>query len=497
MAPIPGPHELRTRHRQSQHRRNWAWDGFNDAASSPSATKAGGLGSGAPEHRVPSPAVVSPGMVTPASGGPSSHRRLSSLPSPGGRSDEAGRERVEDGEDTSEQNHHQQQQKGGKDKERAARDASPSPSPLPSPSPSLSPLGVARHRRSFYKRTVVASKPGSLQTPMIQRGRTSPDFYRRSLSFSTGAAEPRMRVAGNAEEDEEQEQQQRRAKEEEAEKSEEWKNNNGYFSFDPNYGGSNRIVIVSQVHINTMLRQGPPSGRASTDHLHRHQHRQHHHSGKENGNDNHRGSVGSVSPVVALDQEAFESGGISKSRDRLRRQLRLLFIYPAVYVCVWVIPFTADMLSFSSSRIGQDREPYWMLVCTLLSLSLQGFCDSLVFCTRERPWRHMRGGFWESFGLDLLKGWKFSLRKDSGRTREEMFNDSAHARNRREDELERENEFRGSPGGRMPPTAGGANWWDVEEGGSAGISGHGHKQQESGEGVPTGSAMEEGRTAGG
>lgn len=166
------------------------------------------------------------------------------------------------------------------------------------------------------------------------------------------------------------------------------------------------------------------------------------------------------SPVIALDQATFESGGISRSRERLRRQLRYLFVYPAVYACIWIFPFVNDLSIFDQSL--QKHPPYWLGLCSLVSLSVQGLADSLVFCAREKPWRHLRGGFWESFGVDFFKDWKFTLRKDSGRTREEMFNDSQRARSRREEELELENEFRGSPGGKRPATAGGRNWWDNE-----------------------------------
>lgn len=166
------------------------------------------------------------------------------------------------------------------------------------------------------------------------------------------------------------------------------------------------------------------------------------------------------SPILALDQAAFESGGISRSRERLRRQLRYLFVYPAVYLCIWIFPFANDLSVFDGSI--QKRPPYWLALCSLISLSIQGLADSFVFYAREKPWRHLRGGFWESLGLDCVRNLKFSLRKDSGRTREEMFNDSQRARSRREEELELENELRGSPEVRRPPTAGDKNWWDAD-----------------------------------
>lgn len=214
-----------------------------------------------------------------------------------------------------------------------------------------------------------------------------------------------------------------------------------YFTSSANAGLGRAHTTGSQVHIKKVLQEGPVRI-LDTD------------SGKS-------------SPPVALDQATFESGGILQSRERLRRQLRYLFVYPAVYACVWIFPFVNDLGIFSPSSSLQEHEnpPYWLALCSLVSLSIQGLADSLVFCAREKPWRHLRrGGFWQSLGLDFFNGWAFTLRKDSGRTREEMFNDSQRARSRREEELELENKVRDSSGGRgrPQPTAGSRNWWDAD-----------------------------------
>lgn len=165
-------------------------------------------------------------------------------------------------------------------------------------------------------------------------------------------------------------------------------------------------------------------------------------------------------PIVALDQATFESGGITRSRQRLRRQLRSLFVYPAVYTCIWLFPFVNDLAIFN--RSVQKHAPPWLALCSLVSLSIQGLANSVLFCAREKPWRQLRGGFWESLGLDFLKGWSCSLRKDSGRTREEMFNDGQQARSRRDEELELEQEILRGPEVRRPVRAGSKNWWDAD-----------------------------------
>ncbi|KAK2614250.1 hypothetical protein N8I77_001096 [Diaporthe amygdali] len=189
----------------------------------------------------------------------------------------------------------------------------------------------------------------------------------------------------------------------------------------------------SQMHIYTILQQGP----------------------------SHEGHLNPTpSTSVSLDYETLESDGISRDRDRIRRQLRLLFVYPAVYACVWVFPFIIDVVGHDKDH---NRSPYWILVASLVSMCVQGLADAIVFCVREKPWRHMNGGFWENLGMQFINGLKFESRNDIGRTREEMFHDSSRARLRREEEeRERERTSRVSPSGTSFLASVSRNWWDIE-----------------------------------
>lgn len=298
-------------------------------------------------------------------------------------------------------------------------------------SPDDSGSSLKHNKLALFKRSKVpnvnpADTPQSNSSTPVQRGRSSPDFYRRAVSGKDPDKAEGKGVCNGS-----------------------WLNSSSIPRLHGPDGPiaatalipSSHLFTGSQVHIVSMLRQGPSRLPGSMSI----------HSGDE-------------SPVLALDQATFESGGISRTRDRIRRQLRLLFIYPAVYACVWIFPFAADVTKFKAPVDQPD--PLWMLVLSLVSLTVQGLCDTTVFCSRERPWKHMRAGFWKSFALDFLKGWKFSGRKDSGRTREEMFNEGARARSRRDEEMDREMEFSKSPGGRVPATSGAVDWWDVEEGGN-------------------------------
>ncbi|POS71510.1 G-protein-coupled receptor 4 [Diaporthe helianthi] len=187
-----------------------------------------------------------------------------------------------------------------------------------------------------------------------------------------------------------------------------------------------------QMHIFTILQQGPSRHKETTPRP--------------------------TTVIPSLDYGTLASDEVSRVRDRIRRQLRLLFIYPAVYACVWMFPLVSDVIGF-----GEDHHhgPYWVSVASLISLCVQGLADSIVFCVRERPWRHMQGGFWENMG-SFINGLSFDSRNDIGRTREEMFHEGSRARLRREGEMEREQRAnRFSQGGTSQASVS-RNWWDVE-----------------------------------
>jgi len=76
-------------------------------------------------------------------------------------------------------------------------------------------------------------------------------------------------------------------------------------------------------------------------------------------------------------------------RRAIQRQLRILFIYPIVYMLMWLIPFVSHCMSYSD-RFAQHP----VFAISLLSSFCQcfmGFADVAVFCWRERPWRHIPG----------------------------------------------------------------------------------------------------------
>ncbi|KAK3984723.1 G protein-coupled glucose receptor regulating Gpa2-domain-containing protein [Cladorrhinum sp. PSN332] len=160
----------------------------------------------------------------------------------------------------------------------------------------------------------------------------------------------------------------------------------------------------------------------------------------------HTASTG-FAPPVRFSPWTFEdtSGSVSRHRDKIRRQLWSLFVYPLVYMFVWTFPFISHVMGYDDSVLSND--PQWLLVLGILSLSVQGMADCFVFTIREQPWRHAKGrGFWSS----LKKRWWFGpsgsgkgTRRGGvsrGRTREEILVDGRLARERRAEEVAVERE---------------------------------------------------------
>ncbi|KAK4044194.1 G protein-coupled glucose receptor regulating Gpa2-domain-containing protein [Parachaetomium inaequale] len=217
-------------------------------------------------------------------------------------------------------------------------------------------------------------------------------------------------------------------------------------------------------------------------------------------------------PPDPAHDDTLQTNQEHKNKKKNLRQLRSLFVYPLVYIIVWLFPFVSHVLGYdddsirhgnyhssSSSSIPQNGQgqgwdsekrdpPHWLLVVSIISLCVQGVVDCVLFMMRETPWRYARGrGFWVSLG----KRWAWSLRgrgrwwKGSwegggagassdgvGRTREEMLVDGRLARERREGEVAVERE-RGVVATRA---AAGREWWDVY--GDDGEGGFGHDGDE-------------------
>ncbi|KAG6040786.1 hypothetical protein E4U41_007055 [Claviceps citrina] len=157
-------------------------------------------------------------------------------------------------------------------------------------------------------------------------------------------------------------------------------------------------------------------------------------------------------PQLMLSPTTLNATGMPQVRNKIRRQLGQLFVYPLVYLAGWLLPFI-------SHAMGGDRtgRPFWLVLASLISLCLQGLADSVVFLMMEKPWRYWTTDdvrawccFWWST-QSSMKGTGIKV----GRTGEEMLIDGTIARRRRARE---QAEQRLRSAGRGPKYK---DWWDL------------------------------------
>lgn len=167
-----------------------------------------------------------------------------------------------------------------------------------------------------------------------------------------------------------------------------------------------------------------------------------------------RSSSSRTTSSIFLSPTLFGGGaGMRAMRENVLRQTRYLFVYPLVYLCVWLAPFISHVMHGDSMEA-----PFGLMLTSLFSLAIQGFADALVFSLREKPWKSWPVDgendppFWTR-GQDWQHN---SLAGSVGRSRDSINADQRIARWRLDEELtERQMEREG--GQRVV-----LDWWEVE-----------------------------------
>ncbi|KAK4936948.1 G protein-coupled receptor gpr1 [Elasticomyces elasticus] len=125
---------------------------------------------------------------------------------------------------------------------------------------------------------------------------------------------------------------------------------------------------------------------------------------------------GPRSPVLPSINESFDtlqpivlpSHAVTTTADlrrrAIQRQLRLLFIYPCVYMLFWIMPFIYHCMNYTDYYA--QHPVYIVAALSTFCQTFIGFADCATFAWREKPWRHIPGSdgsFWGSF-----RWWAFS-----------------------------------------------------------------------------------------
>ena len=98
---------------------------------------------------------------------------------------------------------------------------------------------------------------------------------------------------------------------------------------------------------------------------------------------------GLSTPRDAEQSRPTASEAIRLRRRLIQRQLRLLFIYPCIYMLLWIIPLVVNIMNYTDYFA---QNPIFSIgILNLLCVTIMTFVDVFVFCWRERPWRHIPG----------------------------------------------------------------------------------------------------------
>lgn len=98
-----------------------------------------------------------------------------------------------------------------------------------------------------------------------------------------------------------------------------------------------------------------------------------------------------------------EDTPLKKRRRAIQRQLRLLFIYPMVYMIMWAIPFVYHSMNYSDYYA--QHPVYGLAVVAVFCQSFLASVDCLVFGWREKPWKHIQGSDGTFLGSFMF--WRF------------------------------------------------------------------------------------------
>ncbi|KAK5165605.1 G protein-coupled receptor gpr1 [Saxophila tyrrhenica] len=90
-------------------------------------------------------------------------------------------------------------------------------------------------------------------------------------------------------------------------------------------------------------------------------------------------------------------------RAAIQRQLRLLFIYPGIYMLLWIIPFVVNCMNYID--YWAQHPIFALKILQLTVMTIMTFVDVTVFCWREKPWRHIPGSDGTFIGSFMF--WRF------------------------------------------------------------------------------------------
>lgn len=154
--------------------------------------------------------------------------------------------------------------------------------------------------------------------------------------------------------------------------------------------------------------------------------------------------------AAAAPAPAKRNDPLRRTRKAIRKQLRYMFIYPAVYLFMWIFPFAAHCTLYNDYYV--EHPIYWLTILSTCMFSLQAAADCIVFSWREKPWRRISED--SKFVLHSIRP-SFSIRHGSVKNRSAVPSIAIAP----DEELGPADHAHGSS---MTNRNAGNNWWEAE-----------------------------------
>ncbi|KAF2150114.1 hypothetical protein K461DRAFT_315121 [Myriangium duriaei CBS 260.36] len=88
---------------------------------------------------------------------------------------------------------------------------------------------------------------------------------------------------------------------------------------------------------------------------------------------------------VEPEEDPESPAAILRRRHRyIQRQTRFMMFYPALYILLWFFPFVLHAMQYSDKFAAHP--PFALAVLNIISVTVFGLVNSVVFCLREKPW---------------------------------------------------------------------------------------------------------------
>jgi G protein-coupled receptor GPR1 len=142
--------------------------------------------------------------------------------------------------------------------------------------------------------------------------------------------------------------------------------------------------------------------------------------------------------LVNSNGQTLATSEMLKTREKIRRQLRFLFIYPLVYIGMWIVPFVSHVMQYDDKYALNP--PFGLTCVTTICICSQAAVDCWLFSSREKPWKHIPGANGSFFSsLRFWTGWTAFVKRRAnvgpGKTNEEMVREARAAYQRRDNEI--------------------------------------------------------------